>query len=147
MTIDLIQCKLKWHFWQKKRNKNQAMVEAQNYNSTFKQRVVQSDIDFGVLSSLDLCSVQRYIMSLWKNHNIYFFSFNLALNWFLCFLRPLTNRNWAILYQFNFERDIFIQGHAANILLLWSMRFRKKPSRFLDLRIQMWFHSSSLKTP
>jgi len=33
------------------------MVEAQNYNSTFKQRVVQSDIDFGVLSSLDLCSV------------------------------------------------------------------------------------------
>jgi len=30
------------------------MVEAQNYNSTFKLRVVESDIDFGVLSSLDL---------------------------------------------------------------------------------------------
>lgn len=54
MTIDLIQCKLKWHFLTRKRNKNQAMVEAQNYNSTFKQRVVESDIDFGVLSSLDL---------------------------------------------------------------------------------------------
>ena len=58
-------------FLTKKRNKNQAMVEAQNYNSTFKLRVVESDIDFGVLSSLDLCSVQRY-MSLWKNHNIFF---------------------------------------------------------------------------
>lgn len=123
MTIDLIQCKLKWHFWQKKRNKNQAMVEAQNYNSTFKQRLVESDIDFGVLSSLDLCSVQRY-MSLWKNSNI-FFSLNLALN-FWYFLRPLTNRNWAILYQFNFERDIFIHGHASNILLLWSMFLEKK---------------------
>ena len=47
------------------------MVEAQNYNSTFKQRLVESDIDFGVLSSLDLRSVQRY-MSLWKNSNIFF---------------------------------------------------------------------------
>lgn len=52
----------------KKRNKNQAMVEAQNYNRTFKQKVVESDIDFGVLSSSDL---QRY-MPRWKNHNFVF---------------------------------------------------------------------------
>ena len=49
------------------------MVEAQNYNSTFKQRVVESDIDFGVFEFIRPMFNAEIRVPLEKSQYFFFF--------------------------------------------------------------------------